>query len=306
MQELAQLGAKFEENVLDAMNAWSRHVTDPAELAGINPVIVEQARARAAEQGLDGWVFALEQPTYVAVITDADSEALRRDFYEAWSTRASDRGPSAGKFDNTPVMRNDPRVAPRGGAAARFPELRRVRARDAHGAVQPGGVRFPARAGARREAGRAARIRRARELRRPQAQCLGRGLLRREAAGRSCSRSRRKSCGRISRCRACSTACSRSAERLFGVKIVERTRRAGVARGRALLRDPAMPAGKVRAGFYLDACARPKKRAGAWMDDCVGRKDFGAEHTHPGGLPGLQFPAGRAPASRRCSRTTTS
>ena len=37
----------------------------------------------------------------------------------------------------------------------------------------------------------------------------------------------------------------------------------------------------MRAGFYLDACARPKKRAGAWMDDCVGRKDFGAEHTVP-------------------------
>jgi oligopeptidase A len=41
------------------------------------------------------------------------------------------------------------------------------------------------------------------------------------------------------------------------------------------------PAGLVRAGFYLDACARPKKRAGAWMDDCVGRKDFGGETTIP-------------------------
>ena len=38
------------------------------------------------------------------MLTDADSETLRRDFYEAWSTRASDRGPSAGKFDNTEVM----------------------------------------------------------------------------------------------------------------------------------------------------------------------------------------------------------
>ena len=46
----------------------------PAELSGINPVIVEQARARAAEKNLDGWLFALEQPTYVAVMTDADSE----------------------------------------------------------------------------------------------------------------------------------------------------------------------------------------------------------------------------------------
>ena len=54
MQELATLGAKFEENVLDAMNAWTRHVTDEAELAGINPVIVEQARVRAVEKDVDG------------------------------------------------------------------------------------------------------------------------------------------------------------------------------------------------------------------------------------------------------------
>ena len=46
------LGAKFEENVLDAMNAWTRLVTDRAELSGINPVIVEQARVRAAEKGV--------------------------------------------------------------------------------------------------------------------------------------------------------------------------------------------------------------------------------------------------------------
>src|SRR6188768_359759 len=90
MQQLAQLGAKFEENVLDAMNAWSRRVTDPAELAGINPVIVEQARARAAEQGFEGWVFLLEQPTYVALMPAAASELLRRDVYEALSTRVSD------------------------------------------------------------------------------------------------------------------------------------------------------------------------------------------------------------------------
>src|SRR5688500_14815985 len=104
VQELATLAAKFEENVLDAMNAWTRLVTDEKELSGINPVIVEQARVRAAEKGVAGWLFALEQPTYVAVMTDADSEVLRRDFYEAWSTRASDRGPNAGKFDNTEVM----------------------------------------------------------------------------------------------------------------------------------------------------------------------------------------------------------
>ena len=48
MLELAQLQAKFEENVLDATNAWSRHITDPDELRGLNEMLIEQARRRAA------------------------------------------------------------------------------------------------------------------------------------------------------------------------------------------------------------------------------------------------------------------
>jgi len=70
------------------------------------------------------------------------------------------------------------------------------------------------------------------------------------------------------------------AEKLFGVKIVER-RDVPVWHADARFFEIHDPHGKVRAGFYLDACARPKKRAGAWMDDCVGRKDFGADHTIP-------------------------
>jgi oligopeptidase A len=33
-------------------------------------------------------------------------------------------------------------------------------------------------------------------------------------------------------------------------------------------------AGKAIGSFYLDACARPHKRSGAWMDECVGRKQL--------------------------------
>ena len=103
-EELSQLQSKFDENVLDATNAWSRAVSDPRELDGLPAAVIEQARQLAAERGVSGWVLSLQQPTYVAVMADAKSRALRRDFYEAWSTRASDRGPTAGRFDNTPVM----------------------------------------------------------------------------------------------------------------------------------------------------------------------------------------------------------
>ena len=104
MQELTQLQAKFEENVLDAANAWSWHVTDPDELRGLNAMLIELAARRARERQLSGWILTLDQPTYVAVLTDAESETLRRAFYEAWTTRASDRGPGAGRWDNSSVM----------------------------------------------------------------------------------------------------------------------------------------------------------------------------------------------------------
>jgi oligopeptidase A len=279
MQQLAQLGAKFEENVLDAMNAWSRRVTDPAELAGINPVIVEQARNRAVEQGVEGWVFLLEQPTYVAVMQDADSEALRRDFYEAWSTRASDRGPSAGKYDNTKVMGEILALRHEAARLLDFPN-------------------FAAYALATRMApSTAAVFDFLRELARIAKPAAGKEFAELEAfAGRklnawdvayfsekmqaklfSISQEELRPYFPLPRVLAGLFAV---AERLFGVKIVERS---GVPVWHADARffEIRDGAGKTVAGFYLDACARPKKRAGAWMDDCVGRKDFGGDHTIP-------------------------
>ena len=64
--------------MLDATNAWTHHVPDSAQLSGINAGILEQAARRAHEQGLAGALFGLDQPTYVAVMTDAESPALRR------------------------------------------------------------------------------------------------------------------------------------------------------------------------------------------------------------------------------------
>jgi len=104
MQRLAQLGTKFSENVLDAGKAYSRHVSDTAELAGLPANAVDRAAADAREAGQTGWLFKLDQPTYMTVMTGAESTPLRRDFYEAWVTRASELGPSAGRFDNGPII----------------------------------------------------------------------------------------------------------------------------------------------------------------------------------------------------------
>jgi len=104
MQRLAQLGTKFSENVLDAGKAYSRHVSDAAELAGLPANAVDRAAADAREAGQTGWLFKLDQPTYMTVMTSAENATLRRDIYEAWVTRASELGPSAGRYDNGPII----------------------------------------------------------------------------------------------------------------------------------------------------------------------------------------------------------
>ncbi len=104
MQQLATLQSKFEENVLDATQAYSREIVDPRELDGLPAHVVARASAIASERGSAGHVLALDYPTYAAVMNHAHSADLRRDFYTAWYTRASDEGPSANRFDNTGVM----------------------------------------------------------------------------------------------------------------------------------------------------------------------------------------------------------
>lgn len=101
---LSHLTNQFENHVLDAVQDFEYHVTDRMRLAGLPPYAIAKAEAMAKEKNLEGWVLGLDAPTYVAVLTYADDRALRETIYEAFVTRASDQGPSAGRFDNTPVM----------------------------------------------------------------------------------------------------------------------------------------------------------------------------------------------------------
>jgi len=103
-RELAELTSKYEENLLDATNAWSKRITDPSTLAGLPASALALARQTAADRGAEGWVLTLDLPSYFPVMTYADDRGLRREVYEAYCTRASDQGPHAGQWDNTEIM----------------------------------------------------------------------------------------------------------------------------------------------------------------------------------------------------------
>ena len=103
-QQLSKLTSKYEENVLDATQAWSKHITDENLLAGLPESALAMSKQAAATKGLEGWLFTLNFPSYYAVISYADDRALREEMYQAYSTRASEQGPNAKEYDNSEVM----------------------------------------------------------------------------------------------------------------------------------------------------------------------------------------------------------
>ncbi|CAM2879522.1 oligopeptidase A [Vibrio rarus] len=103
-KRLSELSSKFSNNVLDATMGWSKHITDVADLSGMPESALEAAKAAAQARELDGYLLTLEIPSYAPVLTYCDNQELRAEMYEAYNTRASDRGPNANQWDNTDII----------------------------------------------------------------------------------------------------------------------------------------------------------------------------------------------------------
>ena len=270
MLRLTQLQAKFEENVLDATNGWQHPVTEAAELSGLNEVIVAQARRRAEEHKLPGWLLTLDQPTYVAVVTDADSPALRLAFYRAWTTRASDQGPNAGKWDNSAVMEEILRLRHEIARLLDFESYAQYALATRMARSVPEVLQFLKQLG---EAARPAAQRELAELaafaQRPlEAWDMGYYSERLQRQRFSVSQEELRPYFPLPRVL---SGLFEVAERLFGVRIRER-RGVPVWHPDARFFQIEDAAGQTVGSFYLDAYARASKRSGAWMDECVGRK----------------------------------
>jgi oligopeptidase A len=108
--ELAELTTRFAQNVLDSTNAFEWVLTEESRLAGLPESARAAARQSAAQKGLPGWRFTLQQPSYVAVMTYLDDAALRRQVYRAYHSRGT-----GAPWDNRPLI-------------ARILELRRRKA----------------------------------------------------------------------------------------------------------------------------------------------------------------------------------
>lgn len=103
-ERLSTLQANFSDNVLDATMAWTLEISDEGELAGLPPSALDLLRQNAQQKDKAGYLITLDFPSYIAVMTHADNRDLRRQVYEAYSTKASDCGPHAGQRDNGPLL----------------------------------------------------------------------------------------------------------------------------------------------------------------------------------------------------------
>lgn len=103
-KRMSELGSQFSNNVLDATMGWSKQITDVAELAGMPESALAAAKAAAESKEQEGYLLTLDIPSYLPVMTYCDNQELRKELYEAYVTRASDRGPNAGKWDNTEII----------------------------------------------------------------------------------------------------------------------------------------------------------------------------------------------------------
>ena len=100
-EELTALKQRFSHNALADQNAWTLHLTDEADLAGLPPTVRDAARAEAEAKGLEGWLFTLAAPSYIPFMTYSERRDLRERMYRAYGSI----GGRGNENDNNGVIR---------------------------------------------------------------------------------------------------------------------------------------------------------------------------------------------------------
>jgi len=106
--EMSTLTSEYEEHILDATNAWCKQINDVSELAGMPESALGLAKQNAQQREMDGWALTLEFPSFYPVMTYADNADLRAELYRAYNTRASDQADmtqsAKPEWDNSKTM----------------------------------------------------------------------------------------------------------------------------------------------------------------------------------------------------------
>ena len=99
-EELSLASLQFSKNVLDATNAYTLHITDSADLAGLPEYVKAMGAETAKEKELEGWAFTLAYPSFGPFMKYSENRELRRQMWTAYNTRAL-----VGDQDNSEIVK---------------------------------------------------------------------------------------------------------------------------------------------------------------------------------------------------------
>lgn len=80
-KELSLATLRFGQNVLREQNAYRLSVLDGESLQRLPSSALEQARKRAKEEGVEGWIFDLSMPSYSALMRFCSNRETRKQIY---------------------------------------------------------------------------------------------------------------------------------------------------------------------------------------------------------------------------------
>ena len=89
-KELSLATLRFGQNVLREQNAYRLSVLDGESLQRLPSSALEQARKRAKEEGVEGWIFDLSMPSYSALMRFCSNRETRKQIYRDRGTLCYD------------------------------------------------------------------------------------------------------------------------------------------------------------------------------------------------------------------------
>ncbi len=279
-QQLARIQSAFEQNVRDATDSWYLHTANTSDVAGLTESTLRRAADKAQQEGRQGWWLTLDFPTYHDVITHAEDREIRETFYRAWATRASDQG-GVDAFDNSDNIENILALRHQAAALIGFDNYAEYSLATKMAVTTDEVLEFLGEL--------AERTRAAAELEIAAIQSIApepleawdyayyQELVKQQRFSISDEELRQ-----YFPVRSVLKGLFALAEKLYGVTLSE-VDSVQTWHDSVIFYDVHDENGAVIGGFYADLFARPGKRNGAWIDECVVRKNLNGENVLPVG-----------------------
>lgn len=87
-KKLSTLSLHFSDNSLAATNEFQLFVEDEGKLKGLPEAVIEAAKSEAKEAGRDdAWLFTLQYPSFIPVMTYLEDRKIREEMHRAFSSR---------------------------------------------------------------------------------------------------------------------------------------------------------------------------------------------------------------------------